>query len=260
MSFPTPFDVEADLRDAFLRYVDTAYALRNDDLVRERRDLLLLGQSNLFAPMMLEAVLPYDGVASISDAAVAAGIDSISLNNVASAVFGVKPAELDRVRLRKHQAEALRIHFSDQVARNPVITSGTGSGKTESFLIPILVRITHEKWTSQLADVHDWWSVSNQIRYWKSCRTMGSHIAAMRAMVLYPTNALVEDQVARLRRSVRRLRTQATPVDVWFGRYTGATPGSGEIPQGRSSFRTRQICRSGHAWTRQSDRQDSGDW
>ncbi len=235
MSFPTPFDIEADLRDAFLRYVDTAYALRDDDLVRERRELLLLGQGNLFAPMMLEPVLPYEGIGSISDAAVAAGIESITLDKVASAVFGAAPADLDRVRLRKHQAEALRTHFSEQVSRNPVITSGTGSGKTESFLIPLLVRIAREKSVSQLPPVHDWWSISNQTQLWKSCRPTGSHIAAMRAMVLYPTNALVEDQVARLRRSVRGLRTQATPVDVWLGRYTGATPGSGEIPQGRSS-------------------------
>ena len=62
----------------------------------------------------------------------------------------------------------------------------------------------------------------------------GATPAAMRAMILYPTNALVEDQVTRLRRAVRGLRAGATPVDVWFGRYTGATPGHGELPDGRA--------------------------
>ena len=54
-------------------------------------------------------------------------------------------------------------------------------------------------------------------------------------MILYPTNALVEDQVARLRRAVRGLRGQESPIDLWFGRYTGATPGSGSVPTGKVS-------------------------
>lgn len=235
MSFPTPFEIENDVRDAFLRYIDTAYALRNADLERERRELLLQGQGNLFAPVMLEPVLPYDGVASIDEAAAEAGVDPATLRTVSAAVFGVDLGNLDTVRVRRHQVQALRIHFATSVARNPVITSGTGSGKTESFLLPLLVRIALEKsGTRTLPPVHDWWSIQNQNLRWRSSRPAGSNAPAMRAMILYPTNALVEDQVARLRRAVRGLRVGQTPVDIWFGRYTGATPGSGELPHGRS--------------------------
>ena len=53
MSFPTPVKVADDLRDAFLRYIDTAYALRDKSLTEERRHLLLKEQGNLFAPLML---------------------------------------------------------------------------------------------------------------------------------------------------------------------------------------------------------------
>lgn len=235
MTFPTPFDIQDDLQRAFLRYIDTAYALRSAKLTDERRALLLEGQGNLFAPLMLEPVLPYDGVASIEQAAASADVDPPTLARVIAAVFGVSPEALETVRLRRHQVEALRVHFSETVARNPVITSGTGSGKTESFLIPLLLRIAAEKGSSAaLPQVHDWWSIENQNMTWRSCRSEGSAAAAMRAMILYPTNALVEDQVARLRRAVRGLRDQSAPVDVWFGRYTGATPGSGPVPQGRS--------------------------
>src|SRR4051812_2980442 len=100
MDFPTPFDIEDGLRDAFLRYIDTAYALRNADLVSERRRLMLKGQTNLFAPLMLEPVVPYAGIASIAEAASAAGTDMGVLGRVSAAVFGVSADKLDSVLLR----------------------------------------------------------------------------------------------------------------------------------------------------------------
>ena len=45
-------------------------------------------------------------------------------------------------------------------------------------------------------------------------------------------NALVEDQIARLRRVLRRMQAQGGPA-LWFGRYTGATLGGGGMPDGR---------------------------
>lgn len=235
MNFPTPFDIEDGLREAFLRYIDTAYALRNADLVSERRRLMLEGQTNLFAPLMLEPVVPYEGVASIADAATAAGIDMAVLGRVCAAVFGVSADRLDSIRLRHHQVSALKTHFAAAGPYNPVVTSGTGSGKTESFLIPLLSRIASEKSGEfVLPPIHDWWASRNQNLAWRSCRSEGAHAAAVRAMILYPTNALVEDQVVRLRRAVRDLRSGDTPADIWFGRYTGATPGSGGLPRGRN--------------------------
>jgi DEAD/DEAH box helicase domain-containing protein len=236
MSFPTPVQIADDLRAAFLRYIDTAYALRNPDLIEERRRLLLEGQGNLFAPLMLEPVLPYDGVTTVEDCAAAIDVDPRDLWDVVRSVFGVAPDALPSIKLRKHQAAALGIHFEDGGTRNPVVTSGTGSGKTEAFLIPMLTRIAVEKRSSKaLTPVHEWWDIRRQNELWRPTRTVDTAPAALRSMVLYPTNALVEDQVARLRRAVRGLRERANPIDVWFGRYTGATPGSGSVPSGRTS-------------------------
>lgn len=238
MSFPTPVQIADDLRAAFLRYIDTAYALRDPNLIEERRRLLLDGQGNLFAPLMLEPVLPYDGVATVEECATAARVGIRDLQDVVRSVFGVTTGDLPSVKLRKHQAAALGIHFASTRSHNPVVTSGTGSGKTESFLIPMLTRIAAEKRSSEaLAPVHEWWDIKRQNGAWRPSRTVGAAQAAVRSIVLYPTNALVEDQVARLRRAVRGLREQAEPIDVWFGRYTGATPGSGGIPSGRTSGR-----------------------
>lgn len=236
MSFPTPVQIAEDLRAAFLRYIDTAYALRDPNLAEERRALLLEGQGNLFAPLMLEPVLPYDGVATVEECATAVGVSVRDLQDVVVAIFGLKVDDLPPVKLRKHQAAALSIHFASGRSHNPVVTSGTGSGKTESFLIPMLTRIAAEKRSTEaLVPVHEWWNLGRQADLWQPTRTVGAAPAAVRSMILYPTNALVEDQVARLRRAVRGLRRQVNPIDVWFGRYTGATPGSGGIPSGRMS-------------------------
>jgi DEAD/DEAH box helicase domain-containing protein len=236
MSFPTPVGIADDLREAFLRYIDTAYALRDPALADERRRLLLEGQGNLFAPLMLEPVLPYEGVSSVDDAAQLAGVDAHDLGDVVRSVFGVSHPHLADVRLRSHQVAALTTHFTQTISHNPVVTSGTGSGKTESFLIPLLTRIAAEKRSSAaLTPIHEWWDLKRQADNWKPSRSVGSTPAAVRSVILYPTNALVEDQVARLRRAVRGLREQEGPIDLWFGRYTGATPGSGGIPSGKVS-------------------------
>jgi DEAD/DEAH box helicase domain-containing protein len=233
--FPTPIQIADDLRAAFLRYIDTAYALRDSDLVAERRRLLLEGQGNLFAPLMLEPVLPYDGVSTVAETAASAGVAERDLRDVVRSVFGLSDVA-SSVKLRRHQASAVRTHFADDTLHNPVVTSGTGSGKTESFLIPLLTRIAAEKRISgPLPAIHEWWDIRLQNALWQPTRTVGNTSAAVRSVILYPTNALVEDQVARLRRAVRGLREQAEPIDLWFGRYTGATPGSGGVPTGRAS-------------------------
>lgn len=83
--------------------------------------------------------------------------------------------------LYAHQEKAIEKLI--QAQRNVVISSGTGSGKTESFLIPIL--------NDLLLD-----------------GTPG-----VRAILIYPMNALVNDQLDRLRELL-----QGT--NITFGRYT----------------------------------------
>ena len=112
------------------------------------------------------------------------------------------------------------------------MTSGTGSGKTESFLLPVLTRLVRESLTwSEEPSCYEWWNDVQGV--WHGSRHASTRPAALRSIVLYPTNALVEDQIARLRRAVRSIRA-AGGRQLWFGRYTSATLGSGRIPTGSS--------------------------
>ena len=109
----------------------------------------------------------------------------------------------------RHQSDAIRGSLID--GRNLVITTGTGSGKTESFLLPILGKLAHEA---------------------KTRPTSFNRQASMRALILYPMNALVNDQLGRLRglfgdpRIVKLFRKWADRPPR-FARYTSRTPYAG---------------------------------
>lgn len=231
MSFPSPYTVQEDLRAVYGRYLDTAYALRDARIQHERSELVLGEASSLFTPLLLEPVVPYDKVATLEAAARTAGIAPATLRTVASALLAPRAVNGGAISLMAHQVSSLRTHFSSGPVHNVVVTSGTGSGKTEAFLLPLLARIAADaKTAAGLPAPHDWWSIRNQNAPWAPTRQHSRRIPAVRALVLYPTNALVEDQMSRLRRAIRRLRADAH-LDVWFGRYTGVTPGSGGVPR-----------------------------
>lgn len=226
-----PLRLRDDLTDAYLRYVDTAYWLRDDDLSRERRQLLE-ADGTLRSESLLEPVLPYDADVDLLETTRSAGIDDVAADAVGRALFGdfVNPGQA--LRLRQHQAKAVRHHFrpGDTDGRHVVVTSGTGSGKTESFLLPLLLRVASEStsWRPQ-PDPSTWWTGGSPA--WTPLRRSESRPAAVRALVLYPTNALVEDQMTRLRKAVRRLGAWRSDRPIWFGRYTGVTLGSTKRPK-----------------------------
>ena len=155
----------------------------------------------------------------------------------------------------KHQLEMLQKSLSGE---DCVITSGTGSGKTESFLLPlfadIILEANKEKWgTNQYkkkSEGQDWWNKTgrgmNDIvdfdasgrGHLKPCAMQRpnetkNRIAAIRAMIVYPMNALVEDQMTRLREALdsdevqKFMETKLNGNRIFFGRYNSASPTSG---------------------------------
>lgn len=105
----------------------------------------------------------------------------------------------------QHQALATRLALAE--GRSLVVMTGTGSGKTECFLLPILGKLAREA---------------------KEQGPKFGETSAVRAMVLYPMNALVNDQLGRLRLLFGDPRIVQRFVD-WsgrparFARYTSRT-------------------------------------
>lgn len=231
MSSGTPFTVYDGLKDAYLRYYETTYWLRDPDLRRERR-ALLEQPGKLFTDPLLEPVLPYPATADLLSVTRELGIDDHVAESVGRALFGRFVGPDESISLRSHQSEAILHSFlpGNAPGRNVVVTSGTGSGKTESFLLPMLLRLASEAatWAPQPTP-REWWA-NRSPSEWTPMRGTESRPAAMRSMVLYPTNALVEDQVVRLRRATRALAEAFPGRPLWFGRYTGVTPGGASFP------------------------------
>jgi DEAD/DEAH box helicase domain-containing protein len=232
VSNTNPSKVYSELKEAYLRYVDTAYWLRSGELMRERR-ALLAETDLLFTDVLLEPVLPYDPSVELDGVLDALGWDPRVGRLIGEALFGDFTKEGEPFRLRSHQADALRQSLQPGISpkRNVVVTSGTGSGKTESFLLPVLARIVAESLTWPIdGPVEPWWDAPS--KGWHSSRSRATRPAAVRAFILYPTNALVEDQITRLRKALRVIANHPDGHQLWFGRYTGATLGSGEVPSG----------------------------
>lgn len=226
-----PLSLQRQLSETLLRYIDTAFFLRFPSLMEERR-VLLEQEQPLVRAALLEPVIPYDGVVDALPLCAQAGLTELESRVLLGALFGESGDA--PIKLRQHQADSMRVSMSARRPWNPVVTSGTGSGKTESFLLPVLARLLIYSRGAANNSINKWWE-SAPLR-WNPVR--GSNAAgAMKAMILYPTNALVEDQISRLRKAMRRISAADGP-DLWFGRYTSAAPGGTSMPdKGRSSDR-----------------------
>lgn len=232
----SPIKLAAELRNAYFRYFDTAYWLDNEALMSERRSLLS-EPGTLFQDILIEPVLRYPSTQDLREVALTIDVDPDIAERVGRALFPFLKNNQD-VKLRLHQAQAMQTSLvkGNQGVRNPIVTSGTGSGKTESFWLPLLTRLCIEssEWEPQ-PPMRPWWQ-SEESDEWYSMRGGETRPAAVRGLVLYPTNALVEDQMTRLRGAIWRLNQTNPQRPLWFGRYTGVTLGGGSFPPvGRES-------------------------
>src|SRR5579859_3736817 len=238
MTASTPVSVYAALKEGYLRYFDTAFWLRDPTMMGERRALLET-DGTVFREPLLEAIMPYTSGPTIAETCAAVGLSEGVAMSLGRLLFR-SGAEF---RLRPHQADALRTSLAPHAAkRNVVVTSGTGSGKTECFLLPILARLLQEMegWAAP-APVNRWWRERGAQAPWRPFRDGGRRPAAARAMILYPTNALVEDQVSRMRSAVQAVRASSETPSLFFGRYTGATLGGQELPASLDEDRVREV-------------------
>jgi len=172
-----PIDAAAEPRQNLIRYLLTAYPLRDPHL-RFGFKQLLEAPGTISQHPYLEGAQPYRPASTIQQL-VAEGV----LHPEMARLFNPTRA------LYQHQEAAIRAVVQEQ--ENIVVATGTGSGKTECFLIPMLDHLLKQP----------------------------GH--GMQALILYPMNALVNDQVKRLRQLLcRQGEDQAL---IRFGFYTSRT-------------------------------------
>ena len=220
------------INTVYRKYIESAFPLRYSNMVEERRTLCA-DSDTLSIPPLLEPTPVYPSSnLTLAEATAQLPGEYRDLPCLAQGLLGSPD-----IQLWKHQWKSIRTVLVDK--KDLVVTTGTGSGKTECFLLPILAELAKEsnRWPESPAPPADrkWWE--DEKPRWRGQwahtgrKSLGLH--AMRAMVLYPLNALVEDQLRRLRQTLdsddvqRWLDSERGGNRVTFGRYTGATPVAG---------------------------------
>ncbi|OKJ52583.1 DEAD/DEAH box helicase [Streptomyces sp. CB02261] len=234
MSTPAPgldaFAAHHALREAYLRYYDTAFRVRDDALQAERRSLLDRA-GGVFADPFIELRAEYALTGrSLAQSAQLAGAPA------ELAAFTERGLFDPGMELYTHQERTLACTRTG--GQNAVVTAGTGSGKTEAFLLPVLADLLRESqgWKPAPAPHCPWWERASA-QYQPQRQGEQGRTAAVRAMILYPMNALVDDQLVRLRRALDSDRVRSWLDShrhghrFYFGRFTGSTPVTGTSHQ-----------------------------
>ena len=245
-----PISTFTAIRDFYITYLETAFRIGDPQIEAVRRGLLeevgTLCTEPLIEPLpryldcgirIDDLVTPKFGESWLPGFTVEQRAAFVELCLAGLLPHEKQDATRGRFKLYKHQLEMLRKGVS--TATPGIVTSGTGSGKTESFLMPIVAAISREAmmWPAShaLMSWQPWWNTDaspptfmRDAPYEHSGRPK-----AVRALILYPMNALVEDQMVRLRRALDSDEAHAA-MDrhfkgnrIFFGRYTGATEVTG---------------------------------
>ncbi|MFD3156731.1 DEAD/DEAH box helicase [Haloimpatiens sp. FM7330] len=194
------------LKERLINYIKAQYFAEND-LLLEATESILNKEGVLFQEPFIEATQNYkievEGFENADlDDNIKRYLDYLIKHNLG--VFNTPFT---------HQVKALEAYYQD---KDLLVTTGTGSGKTECFLWPILTEMVR-----QVANDSDDWEQEG-----------------IRTLILYPMNALVSDQLGRIRNIVGRkddaymkLMKQESNDNIRrlrFGMYTGRTPYPGK--------------------------------
>ncbi|MBK9378400.1 MAG: DEAD/DEAH box helicase [Saprospiraceae bacterium] len=229
----TAFDI---IKDNYIRYVETAFDTKFDSVNVERR-ILLNTDRVLYREPWIEPLPDYKSSEITISQLTKSDVPNMTDAELETFKSLVKTGLFsDSFPMYAHQANMLKQSMSN---KHCIITSGTGSGKTESFLLPLFAQLSKElsRWgKSSGTNKNYWWNdsdladkdivkdfkLSPEIRQ----RPNDGRPQAVRALILYPMNALVEDQLTRLRKALDSDKTRewlensANNNSIYFGRYT----------------------------------------
>lgn len=201
--------VADSLTNKLREYLEAQYPLTNPELQHKRRKLLQ--RKNLLSTEpYIESTLVYEKGITYGDMNI-----PIESKEFMNELVTIEPSVGVFKYPYEHQVHALEAFLGND--KDLIVSTGTGSGKTESFLHPILNKLYLE--------------ARNKSKQFKNKR-------AVRALILYPMNALVNDQMSRLRllygnEFVKDMFINSSGRPVQFGMYTSRTPYAGTQSYGK---------------------------
>src|SRR5665647_1626324 len=176
-----PIETTRAITKRYNAYLATSFNLKDSNLKKQFLDEL--NQEKFIKGPILEITPPFESGKTIDEL-----IDEGTLSGEFKKL-NTKSLPLNRP-LYKHQESGILKNVLEN--ENIIVATGTGSGKTETFMIPILNYLFRQKEKSELTP-------------------------GVRALLLYPMNALANDQLKRMRKILENYP------DISFGRYTGET-------------------------------------
>lgn len=226
----TPTRLVKRLRRQLTGYIESAYPLSDPILVRARRKILDQAKDGhlLAQEPYVESTPKYLGFnGGYKDLGLSGHIETF-FSNLAETTQEYSDPHSPRTILYPgmydHQAEAFRNFIRD--GKDVIVATGTGSGKTECFLVPMLGQLYDEAFT----------------------RPESFAKSGVRTIILYPMNALVNDQLSRLRLLFGDKQVANAFHDLGdgkrhptFGMYTGRTPYPGPRDTGKDRERVRPL-------------------
>lgn len=188
-----PIRLHDDLRERVRRYLLTALPISDRfPLLRKEAESVLSGHDKLIKGPFVEALPDFPKGNSLQDH-VQTGLLHEGFSRLRDSEFARK--------LHQHQDQALESIVKKK--QNVVVATGTGSGKTECFLYPIIDQLLKDKVKGK---------------------------PGVRALLVYPLNALANDQLYH--RLVPTLVCRLKEYGITVGRYTGQT----NLGWGRDQF------------------------
>lgn len=244
--------IQQRLERIYRMYVESAFPLRYPALATERRKLL--ERTGVLAqPPLIEPIPTYESSGKTLEQATNELPEHYQgLAQLAAPLFP------DGRELYEHQWQAL--HASVVEGKDVVVTTGTGSGKTEAFMLPLFAAIAADArtWSApkSINSDREWWRSNGE---WQSQWQHVTRPSAVRGLILYPLNALVEDQLRRLRLVLDNPETTdwldktIKGNRITFSRYTSLTPLAGPIEKSRTNRLRKLLKERAAQWHRVSE-------
>ena len=176
------------IRDSYIRYLGTSFHFRGKAL-RDSFSEALEQEGELVKGPFPELSHRF---------ATGIGSDTLAREFFGTNAESLIPALQSASVLYSHQEQAIRGVYGGD--RNVVVATGTGSGKTECFVYPVLFDLYRQHMSGEVVE------------------------PGVRAMIIYPMNALANDQRQRLGDICAALREASSNFQFTFGQYTGQTP------------------------------------